>query len=79
MNDWKPATIEEVNEIVARDLKACDAEQLATFKKYRVEPFRAAIKRYGDVESVSRSRSERGSGHLLERRGGWIQRFPNRL
>jgi hypothetical protein len=29
MDDWQPATIEEVNEMVARDLTACDAEQLA--------------------------------------------------
>ena len=34
MDDWRPATIPEVNEIVAKDLKACDAEQLAAFDKY---------------------------------------------
>jgi hypothetical protein len=52
MDDWQPATIEEVNEIVARDLKDCDAEQLAAFNKYRIEPFSAPIGRYGNVESV---------------------------
>ena len=52
MDDWQPATIEEVNEIVARDLKDCDAEQLAAFAKYRVEPFSAALVRYGQTESV---------------------------
>jgi hypothetical protein len=38
MDAWQPATIEQVNEIVTRDLTACDAEQLAAFNKYRVEP-----------------------------------------
>jgi hypothetical protein len=52
MDDWQPATIAEVKEIVARDLRACDAEQLAAFEKYRVEPFSAPIVRYGETESV---------------------------
>ena len=52
MDDWQPATIEAVNEIVAGDLKDCDAEQLAAFAKYRVEPFSASIVRYGRKESV---------------------------
>jgi len=52
MDDWHPATIPEVNEIVAKDLKACDSEQLAVFDKYRVEPFSAPIVRYGQTESV---------------------------
>ena len=52
MDDWKPATIAEVNEIVARDLKVCDIEQLAAFKKYRVEAFTAPFMRYGKMESV---------------------------
>ena len=52
MDDWRPATIDTVNEIVASDLKACDAEQLAAFTKYRVEPFSAPLMRYGKMESV---------------------------
>ena len=52
MDDWKPATIEEVNQIVVRDLNQCDAEQLAVFEKYRVAPFSAPIERYGDAGSV---------------------------
>lgn len=47
-----PATIEGVKEIVAGDLKDCDAEQLAAFDKYRVEPFSASIVRYGQTEGV---------------------------
>jgi len=52
MDDWRPATIDKVNEIVASDLKAYDAEQLATFTKYHVEPFSAPLVRYGKMESV---------------------------
>jgi hypothetical protein len=37
---------------VARELRACDAEQLAAFNKYRIEPFSAPIVRYGQLESV---------------------------
>lgn len=52
MDGRQPATIEEVSEIVARDLKNCDTEQLAAFDKYRVEPFSAPIVRYGQTETV---------------------------
>jgi hypothetical protein len=52
MDECRPATIEQVNAIVTRDLTACDAEQLAVFNKYRVEPFSAPIVRYGQTESV---------------------------
>jgi hypothetical protein len=52
MDDWRPATVDQVRDIVARDLKACDAEQLAAFKKYSVEPFSAPIVRYGKMETV---------------------------
>ena len=50
--NWRPATVNEVNEIVAKDLKACDSEQLAAFNKYRVSPFNAPILRNGKMESV---------------------------
>ena len=49
---WQPATIAKVKEIVARDLKACDREQLAAFDKYRVAPFSAPIVRYRKRRSV---------------------------
>lgn len=52
MDEWRPATIDEVNELVAKDLTACDSEQLAAFDKYRVEAFFAPIVRYGNLESV---------------------------
>src|SRR5215475_12865330 len=52
MDDWQPATIEEVNEIVARDLKDCAAEQVAAFDEYRVEPSSAPIVRYEQTERV---------------------------
>ncbi len=52
MDERQPATVDEVNEIVARDLKDCDTEQLATFEKYRVDLFSAPIVRYGQKENV---------------------------
>jgi hypothetical protein len=50
--EWLPATVDEVNDIVASDLKACDFEQLAVFSKFSVKPFVAPIMRYGKMESV---------------------------
>ena len=52
MDDWRPATVEDVDEIVAQDLAACDPEQLAVFNKYRVKAFAAPLERYGQLESV---------------------------
>jgi len=52
MEEWQPATVREVKDIVERDLRTCDAEQAATFKKYAVEPYLAPIIRYGKPESV---------------------------
>ncbi len=52
MEEWQPATIEEVKRIVEKDLRECDAEQIATFKRYAVEPYVAPIVRYGKMESV---------------------------
>ena len=50
--EWKPATVEAVNEIVQKDLAACDAEQKAVFLRYSVEPHPAPILRYGRIETV---------------------------
>ena len=44
---WKPATIEEVKDIVQRDLAECDVEQQETFRRYAVEPYFTSIQRYG--------------------------------
>src|SRR5215471_3383941 len=52
MDNWRPATIEEVKRLVARDLKVCDAEQISAFKKYAVEPYLAPINRYNKIETV---------------------------
>jgi hypothetical protein len=52
MDDWRPASVDQVRQIVARDIKACDAEQLAAFQRCRVEPFSAPIMRYGKTETV---------------------------
>jgi hypothetical protein len=52
MHVWRPATIAEVNEKVAKDLEVCDTDQLAAFTRYRVEPFYARLMRYEKMESV---------------------------
>ncbi len=61
MSEWRAATIEEVRQIIARDLQSCDATQRLTFKKYAVKPFCAPIVRYGiagTVVVVARKRGE---------------------
>ncbi|HLJ27665.1 MAG TPA: hypothetical protein VKY85_13225 [Candidatus Angelobacter sp.] len=52
MDEWKPATIEEVKRIVTTDLRACDPEQISAFNKYAVEPYVAPIIRYQNNETV---------------------------
>ena len=50
--EWKPATIEEVKDIVQRDLAECDVEQQETFRRYAVEPYFTSIQRYGNLDNV---------------------------
>jgi hypothetical protein len=50
--EWEPATVEAVEEILEADLAECDDEQVATFRRYAVAPYRAPILRYGKMESV---------------------------
>ncbi|MGO9641656.1 MAG: hypothetical protein ACLP1Y_10165 [Candidatus Acidiferrales bacterium] len=52
MVESKPAAIEEVLAITNADLARCDPEQVATFRKYSVEPYLAPIVRYGEREQV---------------------------
>lgn len=52
MEEWQPATVEEVQHCVEEDLETCDAEQVAAFRRYAVEPYLAPIVRYGKMESV---------------------------
>jgi len=52
MEEWQPATVDEVQNIVNRDLAECDAEQTATFEKYAVGPYLASIVRHGRKETV---------------------------
>jgi len=49
---WRPATIEEVRQIVEEPLEQCDDEQLAVFDGYAVEPYAAPILRYGEMEAA---------------------------
>jgi hypothetical protein len=52
MKKWQAATIQEVQRIVERDLKTCDAEQSDAFKRYAIESYSASILRYEKKESV---------------------------
>lgn len=44
--------LEMVRELVRGDLGRCDAEQLAAFQKYAVDPYLAPILRYGKIDNV---------------------------
>lgn len=50
--EWKPASIEEVKQMVENDLTRCDDRQAKVFETYRVDPHLAPIVRLGNVESV---------------------------
>lgn len=50
--EWKPATIDEVKDILKADLKKCNPQQIAIFRQYSVEPYLAPIVRYGKAENV---------------------------
>src|SRR5690242_7269544 len=52
MEEWRPATVEEVKNIIEKDLRACDAEQIAVFNRYVIEPYAAPMVRYGNMESA---------------------------
>jgi len=49
---WKPATIDEVKDILRADLKRCNPKQIEIFQQYSVEPYFAPIVRYGKEENV---------------------------
>jgi hypothetical protein len=50
--EWKPASVENVRQIVDDGLVNCDQEQAAVFEAYRVEPCLVPIIRYGKLENV---------------------------
>jgi hypothetical protein len=52
MDEWQPASIEQVRELVARDLLDCDEEQLALFNRCAVEPYTASITTHGNRDTV---------------------------
>lgn len=52
MSDWKHTTEEELNKIIAEDLKECTAGQIALFDKVKVRPRTTPIVRYGKLEKV---------------------------
>jgi hypothetical protein len=52
MDEWQPATIEYVKELVDRDVLGCDEKQPALFKTCAVEPYTAPITRHGNRDTV---------------------------
>ena len=52
MDEWQPATVEYVKQLAISDLQECDEAQLALFKKVAVNPYRAPISRYGNIDTV---------------------------
>ncbi|HZS95675.1 MAG TPA: hypothetical protein VFA40_02750 [Terriglobales bacterium] len=52
MDEWQRATVEYVKELVDGDLQDCDETQLALFERVAVEPYRAPITRYGNIDTV---------------------------
>jgi hypothetical protein len=50
--DWKPATMDEVKDILKAELKECNSEQLANFRQHAIEPHFAPIVRYGITGNV---------------------------
>ena len=52
MEEWRPATIKEVQRIAEQGLKTCDAGQVRAFKQYAITPYMAPILRYGKKERV---------------------------
>ena len=52
MNDWKPITRQELDDLIAEQLAECSPEQAACFRKHRVEPHHAPLERYGKLEQV---------------------------
>lgn len=50
--DWKPATIDDVKDILKAELLECNSEQIAVFQQHSIEPHFASIVRYGMRENV---------------------------
>ena len=50
--EWKPASVENVRQLVHDGLAKCDQKQAVVFEAYRVEPRLVPIVRYGKLENV---------------------------
>jgi hypothetical protein len=49
---WKPATLDDVRNILKGDLEKCLPQQTAIFRQYSIEPHFSPIVRYGKSEYV---------------------------
>ena len=52
MEAWEPISATELEELVNKQLNDCGPELIAVFERYKVNPFRAPIDRYGREEHV---------------------------
>jgi len=48
----EPAGTEEAREIIKRALESCDADQIAAFRRFSIQPHFAPLVRYGRQENV---------------------------
>lgn len=51
-DDWTPIGLEELERLVAEDLRVCGSDEQAVFEKHRVKPYPVPIVRFGNVASV---------------------------
>lgn len=49
---WETSTIDEVKQIIRRDLTKCTASQIEAFHRFAIEPYSAKLLRYGNVETA---------------------------
>ena len=52
MKEWHPITREDLDALIAEQLRECSPELRSVFERYRVTPFLAPVQRNGAVERV---------------------------
>ena len=52
MSEWKPITVSELEQVIARQLQACTSAQQVAFASLRVPIYPTPLRRLGNVEPV---------------------------
>ncbi|NQD36471.1 hypothetical protein HPT27_05485 [Permianibacter sp. IMCC34836] len=52
MPSWTPISETDLATLLSQQLELCSNEQQALFERHRVTPYKVAISRFGDIESV---------------------------